>query len=105
MSSINIVPKFSTNRLPGDHFLSGALIGGISAAALNLPKLKNGELSKSEAIKSTIKYSINGAIVAGFAIKAANNFVNARAFAGLTDVAVGVSLLMISNKLLKDYNV
>ena len=102
MNSTNVVPKFSTNRLPGDHFLSGALIGGIGAAALNLPKIKSGELSKSKALKSTIKCSINGAIVAGFAIKAANNFVNARGFVGLSDVAVGISLLMISNKLLKD---
>lgn len=101
-----LVKSFSTNRLPGDNFLSGALLGLIGGGALNYAAYKKGEIDGADAVKKTLKFSVNSAIAAGFAISASNNFVRKNYLGAASDLALGLGLLALSNKYLdkKDKN-
>ncbi len=101
-----LVKSFSTNRLAGDNFLSGALLGFIGGGALNYAAYKKGEIEGADALKKTLQFSLNSAITAGFAISASNNFVRKNYLGAVGDVALGLGLLALSNKYLsqKDKN-
>lgn len=93
---------FSTNRLPGDNFLSGALVGFIGGGALSLSEFKSGSIDKKAALKKTLKFGLNGAFATGFAISASNNIVRKNYGAAIGDLAVGLALIAITNNVIKE---
>ncbi|WP_333805519.1 hypothetical protein [Sulfurospirillum sp.] len=61
-----------TPRSVTGNIVSGALAAGMVATALSYTKYKQAELSKEEAIKQSLKLSVQGGIATGSAIAAAN---------------------------------
>ena len=71
-----MTPKVAINtgtpRSVTGNIVSGALAAGMVATALSYTKYKQAELSKEEAIKQSLKLSLQGGIATGSAIAAAN---------------------------------
>lgn len=71
-----MTPKMTINtgtpRSVTGNLVSGALAAGMVATALAYTKYKQGELGKEEAIKQSLKLSLQGGIATGSAIAAAN---------------------------------
>jgi len=68
----NITINTGTPRSVTGNLVSGALAAGMVATALAYTKYKQAELSKEEAIKQSLKLSLQGGIATGSAIAAAN---------------------------------
>ena len=96
---MNKIANFSTQRLPGDNFLSGALLGLMVSGSTNLNAFENNQKTKQEAIKDTIKFSLQTAIATGFAVKTANNIVRKNYSSALLNLAVGASLIYLTQKI------
>ena len=88
--------RTSNSRLPADHFISGALFGGITAGAL---EYVNQSESKSVA-KRVLKYSLEGGIATSLAISASNKIVQKNYLNATFDVALGVGLIVAVEKIL-----
>jgi hypothetical protein len=71
-----MTPKITINtgtpRSVAGNMISGALAAGMVATALSYMKYKQSELSKDEAIKQSLKLTLQGGIATGSAIAAAN---------------------------------
>jgi len=71
-----MTPKIAVNtgtpRSVSGHVISGALAAGMVATALSYSKYKQAELSKEDAIKQSLKLTVQGGIATGSAIAAAN---------------------------------
>lgn len=71
-----MIPQITINtgtpRSVAGNIVSGALASGMVATALNYTKYKQDELSKHEAIKQSLKLTVQGGIATGSAIAAAN---------------------------------
>ena len=71
-----MTPKITINtgtpRSVAGNMISGALAAGMVATALSYTKYKQSELSKDEAIKQSLKLTLQGGIATGSAIAAAN---------------------------------
>ncbi|ANE34159.1 hypothetical protein CHL_0803 [Campylobacter hyointestinalis subsp. lawsonii CCUG 27631] len=89
---------FSSSRLPGDNFLSGALIGFISSGAFYYKEIKDAKIDPKNAVKKTIKFSLESGIVAGFGISASNNIVRGEYSKAALNLALGITLVGITNK-------
>lgn len=73
------------------HIVSGALAAGIVATAMSYSKYKNAELSKNEAIKQSLKLTLQGGIATGSAIAASNAIGRSSVMGVLGALAVGVA--------------
>lgn len=89
--------RTSTSRLPADNFISGALLGVISAAAIEY-SAKN---STSTKIKNVAKIGIMGGIAASFSISASNNIVSKNYTNAVVDIALGIGLIATTEYFLK----
>lgn len=71
-----MTPKMTINtgtpRSVTGNLVSGALAAGMVATAISYTKYKQGELGKEEAIKQSLKLTVQGGIATGSAIAAAN---------------------------------
>lgn len=84
------MPSFSTTRLVGDNVLSGAIGGFITAACSGGSKI------------NLLRACISGAITAGCAISASNNIVKGEYLKAATSATLGVVLISITNKIIKE---
>ncbi len=90
------------------HIVSGAVASALVSGTINYKKLKNEEISSSDAIKDTVKRTSQGAIATGAAIATAN-YVGQKGglFKALTAASIGMAgiyaLEMIDDKLEEKY--
>lgn len=96
MQNRNLI-EVSSTRLPADHFLSGALLGGITTLAYDL----NHNLKPRQIALNLVKNSISGGIAGATAINAANSIVQKRYFEASLSVALGVAGVILTQKLIK----
>ncbi|ASM40786.1 hypothetical protein CSPB12327_05890 [Campylobacter sp. RM12327] len=90
--------KTSNSRLPVDHFISGALFGGITAGAFELQsKNKN----TAQIVKNTTKYALEGGIATSLAISASNKIVQKNYLKAGFDIALGIGLLIAIESVFK----
>lgn len=68
----NITINTGTPRSVAGNLVSGALAAGMVATALSYTKYKQAQISKEEAIKQSLKLTVQGGIATGSAIAAAN---------------------------------
>ncbi len=82
------------------HIVSGAVASGIISGAINYKKLKENEISSTEAIKDTVKVTSQGAIATGAAIATANYVGQPNGvFKALAAAAIGVAGVYAVEKL------
>lgn len=94
---------FSNTRLPLDHLLSGALIGGISGFALGYTRTKNKQIAPAQAIKEAAKLALDGGVVTSAAIGASNAIVNGEYLKAAAYATGGaLALIAIEKVLTKD---
>jgi type IV secretory pathway VirB2 component (pilin) len=90
-----MTPKITINtgtpRSVTGNLVSGALAAGMVATALAYTKYKQGELGKEEAIKQSLKLSLQGGIATGSAIAAANALGRSSWLGVLGSLTVGVA--------------
>ncbi|NLK67452.1 MAG: hypothetical protein GX282_08270 [Campylobacteraceae bacterium] len=90
--------KTSTSRLPTDHFISGALFGGMSAAAFEFYGKDNDTATK---VKNISKFALQGGIAAYLSISASNKLVQRDYLRAGVDIALGAGLIIATEKILK----
>ena len=73
------------------HVVSGALAAGMVASAMNYDRYQKATLSKEDAIKNTLKLSIQGGIATGSAIAAANYLGRGSLFGMLSAISIGIA--------------
>lgn len=98
-------PKMASNlvsatRLPLDHFISGALLGGISGVALGYTRVKNSNDSLENAIKEGAKMAVGGGVVTAAAIGASNAIVRGEPLKALLWAAGGAAGLIMLEKII-----
>ncbi|MCD8213996.1 MAG: hypothetical protein LUC34_08160 [Campylobacter sp.] len=86
--------ELSTTRLPFDHFISGALIGGMSAAAISL----NTNASKVQTAKKILKFSICGGFATAIAISTSNSIAKKEYLNAVAKISLGVGGLLLAEK-------
>lgn len=89
--------KFSTTRLPADHLLSGALLGGITTLGYDLTQ----NLDTTQTIKNVVKNAISGGIATASVINASNSLVQGRYTNAAISVAVGIAGVYLAQKIIK----
>lgn len=92
--------RLSTTRLPADHFLSGALFGGMTAAALEINK--DDDLNTK--VKKVAKFAIISGTATSLSISASNKLVAKNYFGAAFDVALGVGLIIATQSLIENKN-
>lgn len=97
-------PVLSSARLPADHLVSGALIGGMGAAAVGIKMYANGETSAANTLKRIAKFSLSGGIAAATAISASNSIARREYTNALTKITLGIGGLLLIESLLKENN-
>eukprot|EP01156_Anaeramoeba_ignava_P009044 Anaeramoba_ignava/a36_144.p6 GENE.a36_144~~a36_144.p6 ORF type:complete len:118 (+),score=29.30 a36_144:1435-1788(+) len=73
------------------HVVSGSLAAGALAAGINYNKYKKGQIGKNEAIQDSLKLSIQGGIVTGSSIAAANYVGEGSYMKMLTALSIGMA--------------
>lgn len=96
MQSLINKPLLSSTRLPLDHFISGALLGGMSAFAMNL-----NNQDKTQIGKHVVKMSLGGGITAATAIAASNSLVKGEYTKSALYVTGGIAGLIFLEKIFK----
>ena len=91
----------SNTRLPFDHFISGALIAGMGAAALGFNDYLNNRATKKDVAKKIVKYAVTGGFVGAVGIHASNLVAQKRYIHAAAFTAVGVGGLLLAEKLIK----
>jgi len=90
-----MTPKVTINtgtpRSVAGNMISGALAAGMVATALSYTKYKQAELSKEEAIKQSLKLTLQGGIATGSAIAAANALGRNSWLGLLSSLSVGIA--------------
>lgn len=94
--------KTSTSRLPADHFISGALFGGMTATALEF--YNNKQSSSKDKVKNISKFAIEGGIATSLSISASNNIVQKQYLSAAFDMALGIGLILAIENILKTEN-
>ena len=84
----NKILAVSATRLPMDHFLSGAIMGGMGAAAIGYYDFLNK------------KASVAGGFSAAVAISASNSVANKNYLAAAAKTALGIGGLLLAEKLI-----
>lgn len=78
-------------RSVNGHVISGALASGMVAGALNYNQYKKEKITQEQAIKDSIKLTLQGGIATGSAI-AASNALGRKSFLGmLSAVTIGIA--------------
>lgn len=98
MKEVSKNPKalVSSDRLPLDHFISGALIGGMSGFAMDY---KTGKQNTSQLIKNSLKMAVGGGVVAAAGIGASNALVKGELLKAGAYIATGVATLVVLEKI------
>ena len=73
------------------NMISGALAAGMVATALSYAKYKKAEFSKEEAIKQSLKLTLQGGLATGSAIAAANALGRSSWLGVLGSLSVGIA--------------
>lgn len=89
--------KTSTTRLPADNFISGALLGAMTAGAIEY----SSQNSTTQKAKNIAKVGLIGGIAASFSISASNNIVSKNYTNAIIDIALGVGLIGATEYLFK----
>ena len=89
----NSLFTLSSTRLPFDHFISGALIAGMGAAALGFSDYLNNRATKKDVAKKIAKGAVG---IHASNLIAQKKYLNAAAF-----TAAGIGGLLIAEKLIK----
>jgi len=71
------------------HVVSGAFASGALSSAMNYHRYQKGELNKREAIRNSVKLTVQGGMVTGSAIAAANYVGKGNLFGALTALSLG----------------
>lgn len=79
-----------TPRSVQGHVVSGAIASGAVATALNYNRYKKKEISKNEAIKDSLKLTLQGAVATSSAIAAANFLGEGKIFKMVNTISLGV---------------
>ncbi|MSN95816.1 hypothetical protein F1B92_01170 [Campylobacter sp. FMV-PI01] len=90
--------QISNTRLPADHFISGALIGGITAGAI---EIQNKNTTKTQIAKNIAKYSLKSAIATSLAISASNKIVQKNYLKASFDIALGIGFIIALENIFK----
>lgn len=94
--------RVSNTRLPVDNFISGALVGGMSAGLINYNDVKKNNIDTKTAVKKTLKFGLQSGIAAGFAIDASNKFVEKNYTSGLISIVAGLGTIILIDKFVKE---
>ncbi len=89
------------NQTPLDYIVSTALASGVVSGALNYEKVKKNKMSKSDAIKDTIKISSQAGIASGTTIAAIQYAVNKHYLSAFLSIGAGVGGVMAIEKICK----
>lgn len=90
--------KTSNSRLPADHFISGALLAGITAGAF---EFQNRDQNNTQKAKNVVKYTLQGGIATSLAISASNKIVQKSYLKAGFDIAIGVGLIVAIENIFK----
>lgn len=72
--------------------ITGAIASAVASSTVNMRKVKNEEISKSDAIKDVVKRSSQGAIATGAAVATAGYLTQKGGFfKALTTISIGVA--------------
>lgn len=88
--------------------ITGAIASAVASGTVNMKKIKNNEISKSEAAKDVIKRASQGAIATGAAVATASYLTQKGGFfKALTTISVGMAgvyaLEVLDDKLQEKY--
>lgn len=92
----------SSYRVPVDYFVSGAITSGVITGGFNYTKYKEGDISKNDAIKNTLKIASQGGIASGSAIASVNYLANKNYLGAVLSMAIGVGSVVAIEKLTAD---
>lgn len=87
----NIAINTGAPRNVTGHVVSGSLAAGALAAGINYNKYKKGQIGKNEAIQDSLKLSVQGGIVTGSSIAAANYIGEGSYMKMLTALSIGMA--------------
>lgn len=73
------------------HVISGAIASAVISGAINYKKVQNKKLSKSDAVKDTVKITSQGAIATGSAIATANYIGQNNWLKAITALSIGAA--------------
>lgn len=90
--------RVSTDRLPADHFISGALFSGMTVAGFSM---YNKEKMTAQKIKEVGKFALEGGIATALSISASNKIVTKNYAGAAFDVALGVGMIIAIENILK----
>lgn len=96
----NKILAVSATRLPMDHFLSGAIMGGMGAAAIGYNDFLNKKATRADVIKKILKFSVAGGFSAAVAISASNSVANKNYLVAAAKTALGIGGLLLAEKLI-----
>lgn len=87
------------DRAPLDYFVSGAITSGVITGGLNYGKFKEGQISKNDALNSTLKVASQGGIASGSAIASVNYLANKNYLGAILSMAFGVGSVVAIEKI------
>ena len=85
-------------NIPG-HIISGGIASGVVAGATNYAKFQKDEISKKDAIKNSLRLTIQGAVATGSAIAAANYVGKGNWLGAIGAISLGLSGIYATQKL------
>lgn len=85
--------------MPADHFVSGAILGAFGSAAFAFDKLNKGEISSAKFGAHLLKGALIGGVSASTAIYASNCIANRRYLSAASSVALGLSGVLLIEKI------
>lgn len=99
-----IAVNTGTPRNVTGHIISGAIASSVIAGALNYNKFQKEEITKEEAIKDTMKLTVQGGIATGSAIAAANYIGNGNWFGMMSAISLGMAGIYAAEKVCEKMN-
>lgn len=88
----------SPRSIPG-HIISGGIASGVVAGATNYTKFQRDEISKKDAIKNSLRLTVQGGIAMGSAIAAANYIGRGNWLGAIGAVSLGLGGIYATQKL------
>lgn len=97
-SNTRLMGPLGVNETPLDYFISGTIASSIVSGGLNYKKVKQGEMTKNEAIEDTVKISSQAGIASGSAIASVQYLANKNYLGAALSIAVGVGSILAIEK-------
>lgn len=89
----------TTLKSPLDYFVSGAITSGVITGGFNYGKVKEGTMSKNDALKNTLKVASQGGIASGSAIASVNYLANRNYLGAALSMAFGIGSVVAIEKI------